>query len=51
MCTTGQYSPDLGRTPMAAKDPTLANVAQGAGYEMKDSDKPLQPQKKNWFGF
>lgn len=48
---TGQYSPDLGRTPMAAKDPTLANVAQGAGYEMKDSDKPLQPQKKNWFGF
>lgn len=48
----GEYVPDLGRTPMAAQDPTLANVAQSAGYEMKETDKALQPaEKKNWWGF
>lgn len=48
----GSYTPDLGRTPMAAKDPTLLNAVQGAGYELKEGDKPLdQPAKKNWFGF
>jgi len=35
---------------MAAKDPALQNAAQSAGYEIKDSDKPLEPQKKSgWF--
>lgn len=35
---------------MAAKDPTLLNAAQGAGYEMKQRDKPLEQQeKKGWF--
>lgn len=48
----GDYKPDLGRTPMAAQDPTLQNAAQSAGYEMKEGDKALQPEKKkNWFGF
>lgn len=47
---TGNYTPDLGRTPMAAKDPTLLNAAQGAGYELKEGDKPFQQQeKKGWF--
>ena len=46
----GNYTPDLGRTPMAAKDPTLLNAAQGAGYELKEGDKPFQQQeKKGWF--
>jgi rhodanese-related sulfurtransferase len=48
----GNYVPDLGRTPMAAQDPTLQNVAQSTGYEMKEGDKAMEPaQKKNWFGF
>eukprot|EP00879_Flechtneria_rotunda_P025443 GHRR01027040.1.p2 GENE.GHRR01027040.1~~GHRR01027040.1.p2 ORF type:complete len:144 (+),score=30.93 GHRR01027040.1:794-1225(+) len=47
----GQYTPDLGRTPMAAQDATLQNTAQGVGYDMKATDKPLEPAKKNWFGF
>lgn len=47
---TGDYTPDLGRTPMAAQDPTLQNVAQSTGYEMKEGDKQLQPEKKKgWF--
>ena len=29
----GNYTPDLGRTPMAAKDPTLLNAAHSAGYD------------------
>lgn len=46
----GDYTPDLGRTPMAAKDPALQNAAQSAAYETKDSDKPLeQPKKSGWF--
>jgi rhodanese-related sulfurtransferase len=50
---TGDYKPDLGRTPMAAADPTLQNVAQSTGYEMKEGDKALQQEekKKGWFGF
>lgn len=37
---------------MAAKDPTLQNVTQSAGYETNEGDKPLdqqQQQKKGWF--
>jgi hypothetical protein len=50
----GTYTPDLGRTPMAAQDPTLSNISQSTGYEQKEGDKQLEtaaPQKKNWFGF
>lgn len=47
----GSYTPDLGRTPMAAKDPTLLNAAQGASYEMREGDKPAEQQQKKsgWF--
>jgi hypothetical protein len=48
----GTYTPDLGRTPMAAQDPMLSNIAQSTGYEQQQGDKQLEPaQKKNWFGF
>lgn len=51
--TAGNYVPDLGRTPMAAKDPSLQNVAQSAGYENNPGDKPYDPnqqkEKKGWF--
>jgi hypothetical protein len=50
---SGEYVPDLGRTPMAAKDPTLLNAAQSAGYEMNPGDKPYdanqKQEKKGWF--
>lgn len=47
---TGEYTPDLGRTPMAAQDPTLQLAVESAAYETKDGDKPAeQQQKKGWF--
>lgn len=49
-CVAGAYTPDLGRTPMAAKDPTLLNVSQSVAYESRDGDKPAEQQKKSgWF--
>lgn len=47
----GSYTPDLGRTPMAAKDPTLLNAGQSAAYETKEGDKPAAEaqEKKGWF--
>eukprot|EP00882_Tetradesmus_deserticola_P009218 GHRQ01009722.1.p2 GENE.GHRQ01009722.1~~GHRQ01009722.1.p2 ORF type:complete len:254 (+),score=104.27 GHRQ01009722.1:215-976(+) len=49
----GTYTPDLGRTPMAAQDPAVNNIAQSQGYEQKPGDKQQEQaaQKKNWFGF
>ncbi|KAF8073226.1 Cers5 [Scenedesmus sp. PABB004] len=48
----GDYTPDLGRTPMAAADPTLQNVSQTVGYEAKEGDKAAAPApaKKNCAG-
>jgi hypothetical protein len=52
LVSAGTYTPDLGRTPMAAQDPMLSNIAQSTGYEQQQGDKQLEPaQKKNWFGF
>jgi hypothetical protein len=46
----GDYTPDLGRTPMAAQDPSLQRAGESAAYETKDGDKPAeQQQKKGWF--
>uniref|UniRef100_A0A7S0RIG6 Rhodanese domain-containing protein n=1 Tax=Chlamydomonas leiostraca TaxID=1034604 RepID=A0A7S0RIG6_9CHLO len=35
----GEYAPDIGRTPMAAAEPTLQVIRQSAGYEMRSTDK------------
>lgn len=32
---SGEYKPDIGRTPMAAAEPTLQRVNQERGYEMR----------------
>lgn len=48
---TGNYKPELGRTPMAAAEPTFKNINQSIGYEMKEGDKVVQEAKKGWFGF
>lgn len=49
----GDYTPDIGRTPMAAADGALQSTIQASGYEMKQGDKPLQEAnaKKDWFKF
>jgi hypothetical protein len=37
----GEYSPDVGRTPMAAAEPTLQQqVQQSVGYEVKEVSQP-----------
>lgn len=41
----GDYSPDVGRTPMAAAEPTLQQVAQSVGYEMKEVSQSSQQQQ------
>lgn len=35
----GEYKPDIGRTPMAAQDPTLARLSAETGYELRPGDK------------
>jgi rhodanese-related sulfurtransferase len=35
----GEYKPDIGRTPMAAQDPTLARLSAETGYEVRPGDK------------
>eukprot|EP00878_Enallax_costatus_P008267 GHUV01008643.1.p1 GENE.GHUV01008643.1~~GHUV01008643.1.p1 ORF type:complete len:142 (+),score=29.64 GHUV01008643.1:1345-1770(+) len=47
----GDYKPDVGRTPMAAQEPTLQDAAQSSAYETKEGDKQMQPaeKKKGWF--
>uniref|UniRef100_A0A383WG05 Rhodanese domain-containing protein n=1 Tax=Tetradesmus obliquus TaxID=3088 RepID=A0A383WG05_TETOB len=49
----GTYTPDLGRTPMAAQDPAVNSIAQSTGYEQQAGDKqqPEPAQKKKWFNF
>lgn len=44
----GDYKPELGRTPMAAAEPTLKQINQERGYEMKEGDKPLDAKKWPW---
>ncbi|GLI61163.1 hypothetical protein VaNZ11_003449 [Volvox africanus] len=44
----GDYTPDLGRTPMAAAEPTLQRLNQERGYEMRPEDKPVDSSKKLW---
>ena len=34
-----EYKPDVGRTPMAAFEPTLKQMASARGYEMRPDDK------------
>lgn len=46
----GDYSPDVGRTPMAAAEPTLQLLNQERGYEMNEKDKKIEEQKKKFFG-
>ncbi|KAG2436239.1 hypothetical protein HXX76_006550 [Chlamydomonas incerta] len=46
---SGDYKPDIGRTPMAAAEPTLQRVNQERGYEMRPEDKPVEAaSKKLW---
>jgi rhodanese-related sulfurtransferase len=42
----GDYVPDIGRTPAGASDPTLKNVSEGTGYDMRPDDKPQEVKKK-----
>ena len=35
----GDYKPDIGRSPMAAQDPTLSVVSASTGYEIRPGDK------------
>ncbi|KXZ50257.1 hypothetical protein GPECTOR_17g895 [Gonium pectorale] len=42
----GDYKPDIGRTPMAAAEPTLQRLNQERGYEMRPEDKPVEAAKK-----
>ncbi|GIL95245.1 hypothetical protein Vretimale_1273 [Volvox reticuliferus] len=44
----GDYTPDIGRTPMAAAEPTLQRLNQERGYEMRPEDKPVESSKKLW---
>lgn len=44
----GDYRPDIGRTPMAAAEPTLQRITQETGYEMRPEDKPVEAGKKTW---
>ncbi len=36
---TGDFKPDMGRTPNAVEDPTMKAVRQSSGYEMRPEDK------------
>lgn len=35
----GEYTPEIGRTPMAAGDPTMTILREARGYEVRESDK------------
>lgn len=43
----GDYQPELGRTPMAAAEPTLQRITEEKGYETRPGDKAVET-KKNW---
>eukprot|EP00199_Chlamydomonas_sp_CCMP681_P005500 CAMPEP_0119105680 /NCGR_PEP_ID=MMETSP1180-20130426/3583_1 /TAXON_ID=3052 ORGANISM="Chlamydomonas cf sp, Strain CCMP681" /NCGR_SAMPLE_ID=MMETSP1180 /ASSEMBLY_ACC=CAM_ASM_000741 /LENGTH=243 /DNA_ID=CAMNT_0007090803 /DNA_START=57 /DNA_END=788 /DNA_ORIENTATION=- len=36
---TGEYKPDIGRTPSAAAEPTLESIRASTGYQMREGDK------------
>ncbi|KAG2449189.1 hypothetical protein HYH02_005936 [Chlamydomonas schloesseri] len=44
----GEYKPDIGRTPMAAAEPTLQRVNQERGFDMRPEDKPVEAASKKW---
>lgn len=39
-----------GRTPNAAVDPTFKHINQERGYEVKEGDKVVEPEKKKFLG-
>lgn len=46
----GDYTPDVGRTPSAAAEPTLSLLNQARGYELNANDRVAAPEKKKFFG-
>jgi hypothetical protein len=46
----GDYAPELGRTPLAAAEPTLQRINQSVGYEQRagDTKQAVPEKKKTW---